>query len=336
MATASWKNLTNLLERTSRSFYLTLRVLPGSVREQIGLAYLLARATDTIADTELVPAEKRLAALDEMRRQIRGERLARANLRELIQTQTESAERELLERRNEAMVVLETGISTADQKLIRQLLEIIISGQELDLKRFAGGSSEKIVALQSEGELDDYTYRVAGCVGEFWTKICRAHVFPRAHLDDAQLLRDGVRFGKGLQLVNILRDLPGDLRKGRCYLPETVLAQVGLRPLDLLAAANEKRLRPVYDQLVTLAEDHLKAGWAYTNSLPWSCVRVRLACAWPVLIGVKTLARLRVENPLDATRPIKIARADVKSVMRRSILLYPFPGAWRQQASLPR
>jgi len=44
----------DLLKATSRSFYLTLRVLPAAVRSQIGLAYLLARTTDTIADTELV------------------------------------------------------------------------------------------------------------------------------------------------------------------------------------------------------------------------------------------------------------------------------------------
>ena len=48
--------LNQLLKQTSRSFYLTLRVLPGAIRPQIGLAYLLARTTDTIADTELVPA----------------------------------------------------------------------------------------------------------------------------------------------------------------------------------------------------------------------------------------------------------------------------------------
>ena len=61
--------------------------------------------------------------------------------------------------------------------------------------------------------MDDYTYRVAGCVGEFWTRLCRAHLFPRAVVDDAMLLRDGIRFGKGLQLVNILRDIPADLRR---------------------------------------------------------------------------------------------------------------------------
>ena len=54
--------LNDLLKATSRSFYLTLRVLPARVRQQIGLAYLLARTTDTIADTELVPPAQRRRA----------------------------------------------------------------------------------------------------------------------------------------------------------------------------------------------------------------------------------------------------------------------------------
>ena len=218
---------------------------------------------------------------------------------------------------------------------IRRVLDTISGGQELDLRRFSNASAQNIVALQTDAELDDYTYRVAGCVGEFWTKLCRAHVFPRAALDDARLLADSVRFGKGLQLVNILRDLPGDLRKGRCYLPEKSLTEAGLRPQDLLEAANETRLRPLYNRLLAQAEAHLAAGWNYTNSLPWRCARVRLACAWPVLIGVQTLARLRVENPLNAAKPVKITRALVRGILWRTVLLYPLPGLWRSQATLP-
>ena len=324
-----------LLKRTSRSFHKTLWVLPSSVRHQIGLAYLLARTTDTIADTELVPVAQRLAALEELRRFIREGKSSPSSFAELIPTQTSSPERELLEQRGAMLALLQSSTSPADRKLIVELLEVIISGQELDLRRFAGGTSERIVALQSEAELDDYTYRVAGCVGEFWTKICRAHVFPRARLDDPQLLADGVRFGKGLQLVNILRDLPADLRKGRCYLPQSKLAGAGLRPQDLLDAAAEKQLRPLYDRYLDLAEEHLAAGWAYTNSLPWGCVRVRLACAWPVLFGVRTLDRLRIESPLDGARPIKITRTEVRGAIWRSVALYPFPALWRGQAPLP-
>src|SRR6266478_1557662 len=121
---------------------------------------------------------------------------------------------------------------------MRLVLDTITGGQELDLRRFATAAETRIVALETDEQLDDYTYRVAGCVGEFWTRMCRTHLFPRALLDDALMLAQAIRFGKGLQLVNVLRDLPSDLRLGRCYLPRTNLTTVGLGPGDLLDEAN--------------------------------------------------------------------------------------------------
>src|SRR5207249_12306750 len=105
------------------------------------------------------------------------------------------------------------------------------------------------------------------------------------------LLANGVLFGKGLQLVNILRDLPADLQQGRCYLPGGRLRALGLKPADLLDPANEPRLRPLYDSYLDLAQGHLHAGWAYTNALPGRNPRLRLACAWPILIGLETIKR---------------------------------------------
>ena len=70
MAQTFAKPLTLLLKEVSRSFYLTLRLLPGAIRPQISLAYLLARATDTIADTEIVPIAQRLEALQFLRDRI--------------------------------------------------------------------------------------------------------------------------------------------------------------------------------------------------------------------------------------------------------------------------
>ena len=62
--------LTTLLRDVSRSFYLTLRVLPSRVRTPIGLAYLLARATDTLADASSVPVDVRRRALESLRDRI--------------------------------------------------------------------------------------------------------------------------------------------------------------------------------------------------------------------------------------------------------------------------
>src|SRR5215510_6259461 len=59
--------LYQILPQVSRSFYLSLRVLPQSVRQPIGLAYLFCRAADTIADTALLPRDLRLSYLGQYR-----------------------------------------------------------------------------------------------------------------------------------------------------------------------------------------------------------------------------------------------------------------------------
>jgi len=163
--------------------------------------------------------------------------------------------------------------------------------------------------------------------------MCRAHLFPNALLDDKFLFENGVRFGKGLQLVNILRDIPRDLRNGRCYIPASDLTEASLQPNDLLNSATEPRFRPIYNRWLALAESHLRAGWEYTNALPRSAARVRLACAWPILIGFRTLNRLKVEPILDPERHIKVSRPEVRNIILQSALLYPFPGIWRRQVT---
>ncbi len=318
----------NLLKATSRSFYLTLRVLPDAIRPQIGLAYLLARTSDTIADTELVPLEQQLDALHKLRERILDSSTAPLNFGELARQQGSPAEKLLLEK-TEASLTLLQKLSPADLKLVRDVLTTIMGGQELDLRRFAGAAAEKIIALESAAELDDYTHRVAGCVGELWTKICRAHLFPHARLDDGRLIADGIRFGKGLQLVNILRDLPVDLKKGRCYLPAEKLGAAGLIPEVLLSPANEAKFLPLFHEYLDKAEAHLAAGWTYTNALPFGQFRVRLACTWPVLIGVRTIEKLRAANVMELQQRVKVSRAEVRGMVTRSILACPFPKAWR-------
>ena len=326
----------NLLRATSRSFYLTLRVLPVAVRPQIGLAYLLARTTDTIADTEILPVAERLAALNQLRARILGQSSAPLNFGELAKSQGLPAERVLLEKVEDSLSALAT-LSPADLKLVRDVLTTITSGQELDLRRFGilGSAAnrapeQKILSLETAVELDDYTYRVAGCVGEFWTKICRAHLFPNARLDEQQLIADGIRFGKGLQLVNILRDLPADLKNGRCYLPTQRLDEAKLFPEILLSPAAVEKFIPLFHEYLDKAESHLAAGWRYTNTLPFAQFRVRLACAWPILFGMRTIAKLRAAGVTDLRARVKISRGEVWRVIFLSLLASPLPFLWRR------
>ncbi|MBI5884123.1 MAG: squalene/phytoene synthase family protein [Elusimicrobia bacterium] len=300
-------NLNPLLKGVSRSFYLSLAVLPEELRPQISTAYLLARASDTVADTKAVPREDRLNILKRMRR---GDF---ASVGGVVDNQALPAEQELLSRLDEVSSV-KASFSADDRGLIDRLLDTIISGQIFDLERFPGEDASSLTALSEEADLDRYTYLVAGCVGEFWTRMCGLHLPALKGWDTDETQALGVRFGKGLQLVNVLRDIPRDLRNGRCYLPSQA-------PRDLLDPGRFPAVQPLYTRLLDLAAGHLEAGWRYTLSIPPSLWNLRLACVWPIWIGLETLALLRRGNPLDPGRAIMVPQWRTNLLLGQSFLL---------------
>ena len=297
-----------LLASVSRSFYLTIRILPAVLRAPIGLAYLLARASDTIADTADAAAPVRLRHLAAFDAMIRSG--TTAGIEELQREIRPSAagECELIAKLDRCLAWL-ASLPAADRAEIAAVMEKIIRGQTLDLQRFAGRSG--ITALKNTAELDEYTYLVAGCVGEFWTRICLQHLPRYATLDAAELTRLGVNYGKGLQLVNILRDAPADLRDGRCYLPADELRAAGAESILREPAA----ARPVFERWSAQARAHLADGFRYIEAL--RPARLRVGCFLPWYLGVETLRLLGARPPLESTERVKVPR----STVRRALLL---------------
>jgi farnesyl-diphosphate farnesyltransferase len=130
--------------------------------------------------------------------------------------------------------------------------------------------------------------------------------------DVETMAKVGIRFGKGLQLTNVLRDVSKDLRLGRCYIPAGLLASIGLMPADLLDPATLPRFRPVLMQLIRLALEHLDQGWLYTMAIPKREIRLRLACIWPIMFAMMTLRRISISRRLlDPAVTIKMTRGEV-------------------------
>lgn len=297
-----------LLASVSRSFYLSIRVLPSGLRAPIGLAYLLARASDTIADSPDVPEAARLQHLASFERMIRtGVPDGLAELQQEIHT-SHPGETMLLCNIDGCLEWL-GQMNNKDRGEIVDVLQKIIRGQTLDLERF--GTGERIAALQTAEDLDEYTYLVAGCVGEFWTRLCLNHIPDCSTLGLAELRRLGGEYGKGLQLVNVLRDLPEDLRNGRCYLPETELRAAGTSPSPLMD--NPAKAQPVFDRWRLRAAAQLESGHQYIEAL--RSVRLRVACFLPWYLGLKTLKLLGKPDALLRDEKIKVSRNSVRFAM---------------------
>lgn len=315
-----------LLKSVARSFYLTLRVLPRTLREPLGLAYLLARAADTVADSKAVAASQRAAALAAFSQAVDDAPQRAAPFMWPLWPEggiagEASAEHELLTTTDRLLERL-AALDAQDAHAVRCVVHTLVQGMLLDLATFPPEDAGTLAALERPEDLDRYTYLVAGCVGEFWTDMLALHT-PSLHgWDIATQRRWGREYGKALQLTNVLRDVPRDLRIGRCYLPHSQLAECGLVPEDLLDTRHTGRARALLHPWIITALDHYGSAARYVLSIPRHCLRLRLAALWPALIGLQTLALLAQSGQwLDPETTIKVRRGWVYRMLVLSLPL---------------
>ena len=312
----------DLLKGVSRSFYLTIRVLPGPVRDPIQLAYLLARAADTIADAGEFPSKERLERLTRFRARLddrSAEPSAVLSSDAVARSRLEDPESELLLTLPRLLDAFD-NMPKDDRQNVQRTVDTLIQGMEFDMTTFPAADSGRIGALNTLDDLDQYTYLVAGCVGEFWTDVMIAHDPAVREWDRERMVDLGVRFGKALQMTNILRDVPKDLRAGRCYIPGEMLESVGLAPGDLMSPDAAEDVRQVLKDLVRRTLDLYVSAEKYVMATPRRSARLRLAMIWPILIGLATLHLLmRSPNWLDPDTRIRVSRRWVYWMMIRSV-----------------
>ena len=303
-----------LLASVSRSFYLSIRILPGPLREVIGLAYLLARTSDTLADTEDCPSPLRRELLAEFAAMIRTPGLGTPGRCAREMRPVHPGERVLRANAGACLEWLE-DLPAVRRGLVREVLALIIRGQDLDLARFGAGTA--VLSLETPGDLEEYAYLVAGCVGEFWASACEECLPGHSGLPLAELLPLARDFGKALQLVNILRDLPKDLRGGRCYLPRVELAEAGVPPEDLLQRPGPALA--VAARWAQRARVLLGSGSRYIDAI--RPVRLRMACYLPWDLARQTLDLIEATPPLLAPARVKVGRSDVYRTLVRSLFV---------------
>jgi farnesyl-diphosphate farnesyltransferase len=297
-----------LLKRVSRSFYLSIRFLPVRIRPAIAIGYLLARASDTIADTNKFEPRFRLETLDSVLTALQGQTIDLAQRVSLcVDGQPPGVEKELLKQLM-ALVAYAGRLVPSHRELVLEVLSKIVRGQRLDIERFE--MADSLHALRNADELEEYAYLVAGSVGEFWTRLCALEWASYSRIAKSELERLAIEFGKGLQLVNILRDFSADIAQGRSYLPVA-----DPRPLK----ENAEIARPLFFEWQGRAWRYLYSAWAYVCAV--RPMRVRFACALPVLIGARTLRKLDGPSVIGA----KISRFEVYWLMILSAIAASIP-----------
>jgi farnesyl-diphosphate farnesyltransferase len=289
-----------LLKAVSRSFYLSMSFLPGWMRPAIGTAYLLARATDSVADTGKAPLGEKTLFFDQLRGALAGDgradELCAMALR-LAPAQEIVGERWLLEQMG-ACWASYCSLPEGDRGLIGEVLRTIMAGQTWDLSYFQEGEESRVTPELTRL----YTYQVAGCVGEFWTKLGFLHQGEDfAICLPTQMLTWGVRYGCGLQLVNILRDMGEDQARGRFYVD----------PAEVPSWLDEAR-------------HDLEDGLRYARALRgW---RLRFSSYLPARMGLATLDLIDAagaEGVIEAYqtgKKLKISHGQVRALLMEAML----------------
>ncbi|ASV66441.1 phytoene/squalene synthase family protein [Cytobacillus sp. FSL W7-1323] len=190
------------LRETSRTFFIPISLLVTELRETVASAYLCMRAIDEIEDhPDLEPALK-----SKLLHNI-GDVLQSAQYnKETFIKMFKPFENEL----PEVTLRLYDWISFCPDEIRVKVVEstaIMASGM--------GDWVDKDWQIQSEADLDQYTYTVAGLVGVMLTDIWKWYDGTEA---DKEL---GIGFGRGLQAVNILRNYKEDAERGVSFFPDS-------------------------------------------------------------------------------------------------------------------
>lgn len=230
-------SLEDLLEKTSRTFALSIPVLPEPTREQVMIAYLLFRVADTFEDAAQWPPRKRIEALQEFRDLLGG--YSREAAQRLAGKWTadgaspHAGYRELIA---ETPSVLEAFFAL-DPDAVASVRDHVSRSAE-GMARFVARADGGVLALNDMIDLRAYCYSVAGIVGEMLSELFLLKREPLLAI--APYLRERAStFGEALQLVNILKDAAVDETEGRSFLPRSVpRAEVfDLARTDLIIAA---------------------------------------------------------------------------------------------------
>jgi farnesyl-diphosphate farnesyltransferase len=298
------------LKATSRTFYLSIKQLPGIVGEAMCLSYLLLRVSDFLEDNHYMTPKQKVDLLLLWERALTGIEPPERLVKTLSQREPGNDPDEILSH-------LADQILEKTHALPQPLQELMIH----NIRKTTMGMARWIARgplISKEEDMDDYMHEVAGRVGYLSTGIF-AWYSPAIRKNIARLLPLARETGLALQTVNIIRGLRKDYERGWIYVPESFCNQVDLQRQDLFNPQYQDKALQVIDMLADKAERHLQSAMAYILSLPPWLHRIRLSCIWPMLFAVRTLALSR-RNVDVLLGEVKMSREEVQRIVRDTTL----------------
>ena len=301
----------HLLAQVSRSFALTIPLLPTPLQDYVGNAYLLCRIVDTLEDEPTLECQQKQALLAQFLAALADQSLAAAftvAATGCLSAATPASEQALMAQTSEVLARYRSYPAEVQAVLAR--CATIMSRGMADYQQ-----QDCSQGLPDLAALDQYCYFVAGVVGEMLAELFILHC-PELAPRREQLLALAVSFGQGLQMTNILKDMADDRARGVCWLPRELALRQGL---DLALEGwgqDQAGCQRLLDELAGLAQGHLQDAMDFTCLLPVQQQGIRQFCLWAIGMAVLTLKRV-VRQQAEA----KITRRQLKGVVLASRLL---------------
>ncbi len=300
----------SILPGVSRTFALTIPVLPGRLAEVVTNAYLLCRIADTIEDDTALSNEKKTAFHRRFLSVVNGREDANAfavALAPQLSGGTLPDERDLV--RNTATIIrLTRSFSDREQRALIRCLTVMCTGTpEFQRNRSLRG-------LRDVKELGAYCYVVAGVVGEMLTDLFCAHC-PELRRKRREMKHLAVSFGQGLQMTNILKDVWDDRRSGTCWLPRSMFADRRFQLERLEACHDSEAFRAGMRSLIAVTHRHLQNALEYTCLIPAREAGMRRFCLWAIGLAVMTLQKLHQNPRFTCGDEVKVSRRTVQATV---------------------
>lgn len=273
-----------ILRSVSRTFALTIPLLPPSIEKVVGNTYLLCRIVDTIEDAANLSASKKQELsqlfLDCVLERLPAQEFVDACLLAL-RDYGNLDELDLIAHTPTVLRILHT-CSKEDQAAVGRCVSIMSDGMSYfhDKQTQAG--------LQDLREFEKYCYVVAGVVGELLTTIFSHHsaAFAR-NLQENDAL--AIAFGQALQMTNILKDSPEDRARGVSWKP------AGMSQSALLEIAYQK----------------LQDAMQYILLIPKQDSGIRRFCFLAFGLAVMTLSKIAQRTEFQDKNEVKLSRSTV-------------------------
>jgi len=299
-----------ILPGVSRTFALTIPVLPQRLAEVVTNAYLLCRIADTIEDDVGLDNEQKSRFHERFIRVVEGLEPAgpfAAELAPLLSDRVLPAERDLVEN-TPAVIRVTHGFLPQERDALTRCVRVMCAG----MPEFARNRSLK--GLDDLEEMASYCYYVAGVVGEMLTELFLLHC-PELERHRERMMQLAVSFGQGLQMTNILKDIWDDRSADACWLPRSVFGS-GSFSLERLEDAH---LSPSFKEglfhLLGVAHAHLRNALEYTCLIPKRETGIRRFCLWAIGLAVLTLRKIHRNPGFRSGAEVKVSRRTVKATV---------------------